>query len=312
MSARRLIVSADDFGMAPGVDAGIAAAVAAGAVTSVGVMANLADPARLRALRMAQPEVSLGVHLNLTTGVPVAGASAVPTLVGADGGFLPLAVLTRRTLAGRVRRADVERELRAQVDRLQAAGVPLDHFDSHQHVHLLPGVLAAVVALARATGIRRLRSHLPRLVGPGGAAARLAYYRRHPRRVATHVVKRLLAFRLRAAGLLLPDGMVSGALLLGRGAGDPLAEWDALCAGLPAGIWELVVHPADLDVPGTRELPALGALVERRAAELAALTSPAFRALCARHGVARVPFAAVAEPAARVPAAPALRRNDVA
>jgi predicted glycoside hydrolase/deacetylase ChbG (UPF0249 family) len=311
MTARRLIVSADDFGMAPGVDAGIAAAVAAGTVTSVGVMANLVRPERVAALRGAAPGLSLGVHLNLTTGRPVAGAAAVPSLVAGDGRFLPLATLTRRALAGRLRRADVAVELAAQVDALRAV-VPLDHLDSHQHVHLLPGILAEVAALARRTGIRRLRSHLPRLVGPGGAAARVAYYARHPRRLATHAAKRLFAVRLRAAGLLLPDGMVSGSLLLGPVASRaPLAEWEAVCAGLPPGTWELVVHPADLAVPGTRELPALGALVERRAAELAALTGRAFPALLARHGITLVPFAAVGGPAVAIAAA-AIGRQDVA
>jgi predicted glycoside hydrolase/deacetylase ChbG (UPF0249 family) len=51
MTARRLIVNADDFGLTAGVDRGIARAAAAGAVTSVSVLANLADPRRSRPSR---------------------------------------------------------------------------------------------------------------------------------------------------------------------------------------------------------------------------------------------------------------------
>jgi len=298
---RRLIVSADDYGLGAAVDRGVLRAAQAGSVTSVGVMGNLAAPAAVRALAAAAPRASLGVHLNLTTGRPLTPPDEVPTLVGAGGTFLPLATLAVRALTGRVRRRDVVRELGAQVAAVRAAGVPVDHLDSHEHVHLIPGVLAAVVEVAKRTGILALRSHRPCVLAPGGGPSRLAWYLRRPRRLAAHAAKRLFVARLGRAGLALPDGMVGGSLVVG-GAGDgPEAEWDAVCAHLPPGTWELVVHPADPDVPTSAEEEArLGALTARRAAELAALLAPGFAARLRRHGIALVPFAAGA--AARGPA----------
>jgi len=296
-AARRLIVSADDFGLGAAVDAGVLAAVAAGGVTSVGVMGNLAAPSRVAALAAVRPGLSVGVHLNLTTGRPL--RDDVPSLVDARGDFHSLATLGRRALARRIDAAEVARELGAQIERVRAAGVTVDHLDSHEHVHLLPGVFGVVRRLARADGLA-LRTHRPLLLAPPGANGRVAYYRRHPRRIATHLAKRLFALRLRLAGVSTPDGMVASSLLTDPVPGGARAEWAAIARALPPGTWELVVHPADLGVSGDpNETAWLGDLVERRAEELDALCAPDFLAMLADAGVTLVSFAALREPVAR-------------
>jgi predicted glycoside hydrolase/deacetylase ChbG (UPF0249 family) len=307
MTDRCLIVSADDFGLTPGVDRGIMTAVAAGAVTSVGVIANLAEPAAVARLAAAGVQPSIGVHLNLTTGRPVLPPQQVPSLVDGQGAFRPLAALTRRALAGRLSRREVASELEAQVGAVRAAGVTVDHLDSHQHVHLLPGVMAAIIRLAHRTGVDRLRSHAPLLIGHGSA---LGYYVRHPRRILTHAGKRMLTARLGRAGLRGPDGMVGPALLLERPPSGPLAEWAAILAGLPVGTWELVVHPAEVDGTSATDLARLGALVERRTAELGALTSPAFQSMVRAAQVTLVPFRAVERRLGPQPLVAAERRQD--
>ena len=292
MTGPRLIASADDFGLTDGVDAGIVAAVAAGSITAVGVMANLVHPPALAALLRVRPGVSIGVHLNLTTGAPVSPPASVPSLVGPDGEFLPLATLTRRALSRALRRGDVAREFAAQVAEVRRLGAHVDHLDSHEHVHLLPGVFAAVIALAHRAGVPRVRSHRPRILG--SVADTLRYYARHPRRVATHLAKRAFAWRLHAAGVATPDGMVAPSLLARPPAGGPLGEWRAIASALPVGTWELVTHPADLArTAGSTDAARLGELVERRAAELAALVDPGFPSMIAAAGVTLVPFTAV-------------------
>jgi predicted glycoside hydrolase/deacetylase ChbG (UPF0249 family) len=293
MTSRRLIVSADDFGLGAAVDRGIVAAAARRSVTSVGVIANLVEAASVAELVAAAPAVSLGVHLNLTTGRPLSPAREIPSLVGADGMFHPLARLTRLAFAGRVRGGEVARELAAQVARVQALDVAIDHLDSHEHVHLLPGVTGAVIDLARSAGGQRMRTHRPRILGPRWTGPP-RYYARHPRRVATHALKRLLAFRLRIAGIATPDGMVAPSLLVTPVPGGPPDEWAAIAAMLPPGTWELVVHPADLEVtPRPGDVERLGELVARRGAELAALVDPHFHTMIAATGVELVPFAAI-------------------
>ncbi len=292
-SDRRLIVNADDFGLSPSVDRGIADAVAAGSVTSMSVMANLVDVDALARVAAAHPRVSVGAHLNLTTGRPLSPPEEVRSLVDGDGRFFPLDVVTRKAFRRRLNLAEAARELNAQVSLLSAAGVAVDHLDSHEHVHLLPGLTGVVVRLGWHAGVRRIRSHRTRLVRPGGVrvADVVGYYRRHPRRIVTHLAKRVIARRLAHAGLRGPDGMVASSLLARPVAGGPLAEWRAIAEGLPAGTWELVVHPADLRAGlADGEQALLGDLVERRDAEHRALASPAFHAAVEAAGVTLVSF----------------------
>src|SRR5215212_9818878 len=85
---RRLIVNADDYGLSPGVNAGVLAAHRRGLVTSATLMANM--PAVAAAVAATPPTLALGLHLNLTTGEPCAGAERVPSLVDGSGRFLRL------------------------------------------------------------------------------------------------------------------------------------------------------------------------------------------------------------------------------
>jgi predicted glycoside hydrolase/deacetylase ChbG (UPF0249 family) len=53
--------------------------------------------------------------------------------------------------------ASIERELRAQVERVLATGLPVTHLNGHQHLHLLPGIFAIVRKLAREYAIPHVR-----------------------------------------------------------------------------------------------------------------------------------------------------------
>jgi len=81
---RRLIVNADDFGLTPGVSAGILSAHHHGIVTSTTLLATAAiDPEQLAALR--DSGLGVGIHVNLTLGRPLSNGRS---LVDADGRFV--------------------------------------------------------------------------------------------------------------------------------------------------------------------------------------------------------------------------------
>lgn len=44
-------------------------------------------------------------------------------------------------LKGQIAMEDVRRELMAQAAKMEKTGLPLTHVDSHQHMHMLPGVI---------------------------------------------------------------------------------------------------------------------------------------------------------------------------
>src|SRR5262245_42987845 len=150
---KRLIVNADDFGLSEGINRAVVLGHRQGIVTSATLMAN--GGAFATAVEMARTAGSLGigVHLNLTEGAPVSTPSAIPGLVDARGLFAhTVEQLGWKVLRGTLRLLDIEREFRAQIEKVLAAGVAVTHLDSHKHVHLIPALCHMVLRLATEYG----------------------------------------------------------------------------------------------------------------------------------------------------------------
>jgi predicted glycoside hydrolase/deacetylase ChbG (UPF0249 family) len=105
-----------------------------------------------------RPRLDVGAHLSLVGERPLSDPARIPSLVGPDGRLHPkYPAFAARYALGRIRRADLETELRAQIERLLATGLPVVHLNSHQHLHLLPRVFDVVLELAREHGIPAVR-----------------------------------------------------------------------------------------------------------------------------------------------------------
>lgn len=147
----RVIVSADALGYSPAVNAAIGAAVAEGLVTSVSVLATGPGLDEALAWLRSGPPVSVGVHLDLTEGRPLTAMPGFP--LSPDGHLSP-----RSLEVGGAHQDAVVAEWCAQVARVLAAGVAVDHLDTHQHVHYQPALFRAFKAVQRRTGIHRART----------------------------------------------------------------------------------------------------------------------------------------------------------
>ena len=155
---RKLIINCDDYGWDAPATQAILELAAAGQVSSTTVMANFASDAELRALAgLASPTLSVGLHLTLNAGQPLSAAAQVPSLVDADGQFYSSSQLWRRYLLGQVRRADLRREVAAQLHRLASAGLVPTHADSHQHLHQYPVLGPVLLGILHELGVRRVR-----------------------------------------------------------------------------------------------------------------------------------------------------------
>jgi len=156
---RLLIVNADDYGLTVGVSRAILRAHAQGIVTSTSVLA--VAPGFEPTVGWLRDTAGIGVGAHLAAvgeDPPLLTAREIPTLVDRKGRlpmswrrFLP------RMAGGRIDPDDLRREFRAQLHRLEGAGLTLAHVDTHQHLHLWPGVAAVVLGLARETGIPAVR-----------------------------------------------------------------------------------------------------------------------------------------------------------
>jgi predicted glycoside hydrolase/deacetylase ChbG (UPF0249 family) len=149
--AKLLILHADDLGFAHSADAASFDALDKGAVSSASIMIPTPWVTEVAAYARAHPDADLGLHLTLTSEWetyrwgPTASRDAVPSLLDPDG-TLPN---EDSIVARRAKPAEVERELRAQVDRALALGIRPTHLDSHMGaLFTTPALLAAYVKVA--------------------------------------------------------------------------------------------------------------------------------------------------------------------
>ncbi len=129
-----ILIRCDDWGMSHSVNMAAKQVVQKGFPVSASIM--FACPWYQEAVEIvkAAPNVSVGIHLTLNAEWknyrwgPVAGRSAVPSLVDSLGFFFP----SRSALFGNnPSLAEIETELRAQVDRAVRSGVRIDYLDYH-------------------------------------------------------------------------------------------------------------------------------------------------------------------------------------
>lgn len=137
MSARNLIVNADDFGQSAGVNLGIIQAHEKGIVTSASLMVRY--PAATEAALYAKSHSSLGVGLHVDLG----------EWMYRDGDWEPLYEVVALNNTKKV-----EKEVLHQLEAfLQIMGRKPTHIDSHQHIHQRELLLPIFINVARELNI---------------------------------------------------------------------------------------------------------------------------------------------------------------
>jgi predicted glycoside hydrolase/deacetylase ChbG (UPF0249 family) len=260
--ARLIVLHADDVGMARSVNKASFEALEERVIDSASILVPCPWFPEVASYARAHPEADLGLHLALNSEWttyrwgPVSPRDQASSLVD-EHGYLPLLV---PPVAARARPDEVERELRAQIERALLFGIRPTHLDSHM------GALFSTPELYRI--YRKLGRELGLPVLQDGEVAR------HPE-LAT------------PADEVLVDRVVS------LEPGVPLPEWRAayenLLRPLPPGVYELIVHVAhdDEEMRGaTADHPDWGAAW--RQADFDMLRSSEFKRFLDQEGFIRV------------------------
>jgi hopanoid biosynthesis associated protein HpnK len=281
MTAQRiLVINADDFGLEKEVNSAIIRAHREGILTATSLIANGTAFENAAELALEHPSLDVGAHLALTRGPSLLGGPLlkpveVPSLVKGDGLFPQNpATLAGRIMMGLISHSQIEKEFRAQMEKIRAAGIRITHIDSHQHIHVLPSVFRVVATLALEFNVKWLR--LPvRCALPGGGPSVGAL-----RRLQAGLLERLAARNMRimtAAGLRAPAYCL-GFHFAGRLLED---EIEHIISNLPEGMTELSCHPGHDDARLEQNHP-WGYKWER---ELSALCSEHVRKTIEKEGV---------------------------
>ncbi len=281
---KRLIVTADDFGLCEPVNEAVELAHRDGILSTASLMVggDAAADAVARARRL--PALRVGLHVVVVEDRPVLPAARLSRLTDGDG-RLPrhLAAAGVRFFLDPVARAQLAAEIRAQFEAFRATGLGLDHVNAHNHMHLHPTVLGIILRVGREFGL---------------SAMRVPY---EPPLVAWRACGRSLGPQLAAAAGLAPWlgvlrarlgrlGIRSNDVVLGLAASGAMGEETVLrlLALAPEGrVAEMYFHPATRRTPELdRSMPAY-----LHEAELAALVSPRVREALDRLGIQQVTFA---------------------
>jgi hopanoid biosynthesis associated protein HpnK len=287
---RNLIVNADDLGWTEGVNRGIVEAHRKGLVTSATLLANgRAFDSGIDAARK-NPELGIGVHLNLSDGPPATPADQVPGLLNAAGelGSGPESLLLR--IASRsLRLEEVEREWDAQIRKIREAGISPTHLDGHKHVQMLPGLFELALRLAKKHGIRAIR------VAHEESSLRSALSAGASQRTSVALKQGLQARGLKlltrdARGLADREGVATSDYFCGIAQTGQLTREgiEEFLEKLPEGTTELMCHPGYVD----EELRKTATrLLESRKTELDILTDPRIRKIVAKRGIRLINYA---------------------
>ena len=270
--AKLLMVHADDAGMCHSVNVATAEALLSKGVQSASIMMPCPWVAEIAETTRKHPELDAGLHLALTSEWrhyrwrPVAPADKVKGLLDPDG-YMWRDV---RGTATHASAAEVETELRAQIERAKHFGIPFTHFDTHMGtLYARPDYFDVYTRLAREY---RVVCMIPR---PTAAAA--AELKGYP--ITVEMLE-----RKEAEGFVLLDRLVTG--VPGRSAEERRQSYERFLRELRPGVTKLIVHLAKDDP----EIRAVTNNWEQRWADFQFWTSERTRTLVAELGIQPITY----------------------
>jgi len=269
--ARRILICADDYGMAPGVSAAIRDLIARGRInaTSVMVLAPSFSAAEAEALdRAGGGRAEIGLHVTLTGPFQPMSAGFAPTR---DGAFLPLAAMAAYALARWLDAEHLEREMVRQFAAFRAAfGRPPDFVDGHQHIHVFPQIRTTLIGVLKEAAPKAWLRQCGR-----SAAARKSLA--DPKGFILDALSRRLA-RLAAQNGVRTNPAFAGTYSFAPGA-DFTRLFPGFLSGLPDG-GLVMCHPGKVDA----ELRRLDPVTDLRQSEYDYFLGDAFAQALAERG----------------------------
>lgn len=151
---KHLILTADDLGFTKGINKAVFMAHHQGFLTHASLMANAPffEDAIDNVVNKS-PLLKVGVHINLTCCTALTSDNVIAQKSKLDNTFFSLLFRFKsKTVL-----EDIEREIEAQIIRINNCNVEISHIDGHEHIHIIPSINRIVKKLARKHKITRVR-----------------------------------------------------------------------------------------------------------------------------------------------------------
>ena len=242
---KNLIINADDFGIHQYVNKAIIEGHNLGVITSTSIIAqgNAFDNAVF--LAKFCPNLKIGIHLTLVGEKLLEKSTKGSSLLSSNANKLRNGhtEFIKDYLFGKIKLIDIKRELKAQVQKVLDSdiGSNITHFDSHQHLHVLPGIVDIIIDLALEFNIKKVRVPSESIFFFGDYKANIG---RIVGRTGLSCLAMLARRKFKMAGISSPDNF------FGMLAGGNLREelLSNIIDKLPNGVSEVMVHPGFDDI----------------------------------------------------------------
>lgn len=280
---KKLIITADDYGMSRAVNDAIDAGIAAGLITSTNVMTNM--PLYKEAVKLKEnANISVGLHWVLACGKPVLPREEIPTLVAENGEFYSYPEFRSRLRKKQISFEDIKKELVAQYNLyFDLMGQP-DYWNTHQNTHVDFGIYRLFVDTAAALGIYKMRSHQRIYVQGSDNSQKMPFVWRLAEPIKSKMLD-IWQHNAHKKGISSPDGLI--VCLNGADINKPeylfkQIDWKDKSIG------EYVIHPAT-----GNDSPYFGKIVDQRIREYQQFTSEAQKDLFGQYKLELVNFTCI-------------------
>jgi predicted glycoside hydrolase/deacetylase ChbG (UPF0249 family) len=247
------------------VDNAIDDCIEAGLLTSTNVVVNMEDLEAAKTLRQRFPNISVGLHWNVTAGKPVCDPATVPSLIDNNTGcFWKVSEFIRRFRSGAIIKEELKKELLAQYNVFHGLCGQPDYWNTHQNSSVDFASNKFFNQTAQSLGIFKTRSQ-----------QRVYVNQKYPssliKDIIVEVGKRIVldiwfGYQIRKTGTKMPEGRV-----LYFDLSEKTRDIKNIGENIKWGkkrIVEMVIHPAT-----SPDYPSFGTITHERVAEWKMFTS---------------------------------------
>lgn len=265
MKKHKYIITADDYGMCAVVDRAIEDCARAGLLSSTNVIVNQEDLDSAKYLRRDFPRMSVGLHWNVTDGIPVNDKSKVASLLNpTTGQFWGVSDFIRRFKKGDILKEELRLELVSQYNVFELICGKPDYWNVHMNSSLDFKTFHFFNTLALELGIKKTRNFRRVYISPKGINGSMA---RVKELLKKSVLDIWFGYQIPKTGTKMPDGR-----LIYFDSFDKSRDIKNIGENVVWGnnsVVELVIHPAI-----SAEHHSFGTMTEVRVKEWEMFTSP--------------------------------------
>ena len=203
----KLIITADDYGMCSIVDKAIEDCARAGLLSTTNVIVNQGDYSNAKNLKKDFPNLSVGLHWNVTDGKPLNPCDEVPSLLNPNTGeFWGVAEFISKFKKGQISKDELRKELISQYNAFKDVCGEPEYWNSHMNSSLDFKTFHFFNSLAIELGMMKTRSFRRVYIQPIGLKGVIDHLREFVKRL---VLDCWFGYQIPKTGTKMPDGKMT-------------------------------------------------------------------------------------------------------